>query len=188
MSALIIRNSQSPEGAKEILAQPSNLGLTRTSSHLISTERPTVMRRAFEPCWSPWAVEALASGAMLWRRPSRQDVSQPSGVRGLGPESWRASSPDPLSGPWKSQSLEVGHEQARCRTHRATARNQIGARIADRADLPLGSGPSDRPACLRLGHSRLHTRRKAGTQATHGGVRPPDARSGAADHHLCQRG
>lgn len=40
-----------------------------------------------------WAVEALASGAMLWRHPPRQDMSQPSGVRGLGPESWRASSP-----------------------------------------------------------------------------------------------
>ena len=65
--------------------------------------------------------------------------------------------------------------------HRATARNQIGARIADRADLPLGSGPSDRPARLPLGHARLHTRRKAETQATHGGVRPPDARIALID-------
>jgi hypothetical protein len=40
-----------------------------------------------------WTVEALASGALLWRRPSRQEVSQPSGVQGLGRESWRASSP-----------------------------------------------------------------------------------------------
>ena len=40
-----------------------------------------------------WTVEGLVSGAMLWRRPSRQDMSQPSGVQGLGPESWRASSP-----------------------------------------------------------------------------------------------
>ena len=40
-----------------------------------------------------WTVEGLVSGAMLWRRPSRRDMSQPSGVQGLGPESWRASSP-----------------------------------------------------------------------------------------------
>ena len=92
-----------------------------------------------------------------------------------------------LSGPWKSQSLEVGHEQAHCCTRRATARNQIGARTAHRADLPLASGPSDRSARLPLGHARLHRRRKTETQATHSGVRPPDARSGAPPPHLCRR-
>jgi hypothetical protein len=92
-----------------------------------------------------------------------------------------------LSGPWKSQRLEVGHEQAHCCTRRATARNQIGARTAHRAELPLASGPSYRSARLPLGHARLHRRRKTETQATHSGVRPPDARSGAPPPHLCRR-